>query len=171
MRLAVVSCPATRSCWLSRADLVVCQAAVDLGDRHHRQHVVGQRIATFVRGDSIRDQVVDEREDLAVRRFSLLVIAAAEEVDDVVGPPAEVVTSIPRHAEQRSDDDRREREREQRDEVALTVVIERPVPQILGDLEHVVVEAGERGWSERVLQDPAMTSMIGVVGGAEHAGR
>ena len=153
------------------AHLVMGQLTVDLGDGHDRQHVVGQGVTTFVRGNAIRNQFVDEREDLTVRGLGLHMIAPAEEVDDVVGPPAEVVPAITRHTEQRGDHDRREREGEQRHEVAVAVLPERPTPQFVGDVGDVVVEAGERSRSERVLQHPTMATMVRVIGGAEHARR
>ena len=153
------------------AHLVMGQLTVELGERHHRQHVVGQRVAAFVQRRSIGDQFVDQREDLA----------GWPPRPAPWSPPPRLLTMSsdqrPKssrrsrgHAEQRGDHDRRKREREERHEVTLAVVAERPLPTASSAIsDDVVVEAGERRRAERVLQHPPVTPMVGVVGRAEHA--
>ena len=89
-------------------------------------------------------------------------------LDDVVGPPTEIVAPFPRHAEQHGDHDRRERKREQPYEVALTIVAERSRPQRLALAHDLVVERSDRTRTKRVLQHSALPPVIGVVGRAEH---
>ena len=108
-----------------------------------------------------------------ISRFAasaFVVIATAEEVDDVIGPPAEVVPSITRHTEQRGDHDRREREGEQRHEVTFAVA---PRTHESTDRRRSRATSSSRrasaAGSERVLQHPTMTTMVRVIGGAEHA--
>ena len=62
---------------------------------------------------------------------------------------------------------RRERKREQSDEVALAIRTERVTPEPISDVLDLDIETCDRRRPERILQDAPLPAVVRIVGGPE----